>query len=200
MSYQVLRFLHLLGVCLMAAGLIGVWYADVRSRQARDLLLFAEAVRTIAVFYDGLVVPGALLLLGSGTWLIVIFYGGWAFLGMPWLAGMVSLFAFEFIEGNTITRIYFMRLRRLAKEALDTGVAGPAVERTRREHVPTFTHFLDLPLFFLIVALGAIRPTTWTLFIIGVILTVITATLLTVTLPRMYSFALGAVDRRNPGA
>ena len=51
----------------MAGGLIGAWYADVRSRQARDLRLFAEAIRTIAVFYDGLVVPGALLLLGSGV-------------------------------------------------------------------------------------------------------------------------------------
>jgi hypothetical protein len=94
----------------MATGLIGVWYADVRSRQARDRRLLAEAIRTIAVFYAGLVVPGALLLLGSGTWLIVTVYAGWAFLGMPWLAGMVVLFAFEFIEGNTITRLYFMRL------------------------------------------------------------------------------------------
>jgi hypothetical protein len=35
--------------------------------------------------------------------LILTVYGGWAFLGMPWLTGMVALFAFEFIEGNTIT-------------------------------------------------------------------------------------------------
>jgi hypothetical protein len=41
------------------------------------------------VLYDGLVVPGALLLLGSGSSLIVTTYGGWAFLGMSWLAGMV---------------------------------------------------------------------------------------------------------------
>jgi predicted integral membrane protein DUF2269 len=64
--------------------------------------VFAEAVRQIAVLYDGLVVPGALLLLGSGTWLTITVYGGWAFLQQPWLAGMVALFAFEFIEGNTI--------------------------------------------------------------------------------------------------
>jgi hypothetical protein len=38
-------------------------------------------------------------------------YGGWAFLGMPWLAGMVVLFTFEFTEGNTITCLYFMRRR-----------------------------------------------------------------------------------------
>jgi hypothetical protein len=30
----------------------------------------------IAVFYDGLVVPGALLLLGSGIWLTVSSYDG----------------------------------------------------------------------------------------------------------------------------
>jgi hypothetical protein len=67
MSYQLLPFVHLLGLCLMAAGLIGVWYADVRSRQARDLRLFAETIRTVAAFYDGLVVPGVLLLLGSAS-------------------------------------------------------------------------------------------------------------------------------------
>ena len=76
-----------------------------------DLKLFAQAVMLITVFYDGLVVPGALLLLGSGIWLIVSYYDGWSFLTIPWLAGMVLLFAFEFIEGNTITRLYFMRLR-----------------------------------------------------------------------------------------
>ena len=117
----------------MATGLIGVWYADVRSRQARDLRLFAEAIRTGGV-YDGLVLPGALLLLGSGIWLIVTVYGGWAFLGMLWLAGMVMLFAFEFIEGNTITRRYFMRLRRLVKAALET--SPPAPEEPRSDGRP----------------------------------------------------------------
>ena len=48
--------------------------ADLRSRQLRELKPFSEAVRNIAVFYDGLVVPGALLLLISGTWMIVRFY------------------------------------------------------------------------------------------------------------------------------
>ena len=65
MTYPVLKFLHLLGLTLIGAGLIGVWYADLRSRQVQELPLFAEAVRTIAVLYDGLVVPGAILLLGS---------------------------------------------------------------------------------------------------------------------------------------
>jgi hypothetical protein len=40
----------------------------------RDLPVFGEAVRQIAVFYDGLVMPGALLSLGSGTWLTITVY------------------------------------------------------------------------------------------------------------------------------
>jgi hypothetical protein len=186
MIYPLLRFAHLLGLTLMGAGLIGVWYADLRSRQVRDLPLLAEALRTIAVLYDGLVVPGALLLLGSGIWLIVTRYGGWAFLGMPWLAGMVALFAFEFVEGNTVTRLYFMRLRRLSREALALGAMTPALAAARREHVPTFTHFLDIPILFVIVALGAARPTTWTLFMVATVLAVLAAAVLTIVVPRLY--------------
>jgi hypothetical protein len=175
----------------MGAGLIGVWYADLRSRQVGDLPLFAESIRQVAVFYDGLVVPGALLLLGSGTWLIVTVYGGWAFLGMPWLVGMVALFAFEFIEGNTITRLYFMRLRRLTAVAMKQGVPTPELETARRERLPTFTHYLDLPILFLIVALGAMRPNTWTLFFAGTSLAVGVASVLTLVMPRLYPFGAG---------
>ena len=179
MTYPVLKLLHLLGLVLMGAGLIGVWYADLRSRQLRELSVFAEVVRSIAVLYDGLVVPGALLLLGSGTWLTVTVYGGWAFLGIPWLTGMVALFAFEFVEGNTITRLYFMRLRRLTREAVELGHVTPALEEARREHVPTFTHFLDIPILFVIVMLGAMRPNTWTLFITGTAIALAAAAILT---------------------
>jgi uncharacterized membrane protein len=198
MTYLILRYVHLLGLTLMGAGLIGVWYADLRSRQVRDLVVFAEAVRQIAVFYDGLVVPGALLLLGSGTWLTATGYGGWAFLGMPWLAGMVGLFAFEFIEGNTITRRYFMRLRRLTKAALEHGSVTPELMRARREHVPTFTHFLDLPILFVIVALGAMRPNTWTLFLTGAVLAVLAATILTLVIPRLYPAEIRPATEREP--
>ena len=195
MTYSILKFVHLLGLTLMGAGLIGVWYADLRSRQVQDLRVFAEAVRSIAVLYDGLVVPGALLLLGSGTWLIVMTYGGWTFLGVPWLAGMVALFAFEFIEGNTVTRLYFMRLRRVTREALAQGRVTPELADVRREHVPTLTHFLDIPILFVIVALGAIRPTTWALFTIGTILALIAAAILTFVIPRLYPFELGKVRK-----
>ncbi len=195
MIYPVLKFAHLLGLTLMGAGLIGVWHADLRSRQVRELSVFAEAVRSIAVFYDGLVVPGALLLLGSGTWLIVTVYGGWEFLGVPWLSGMVALFAFEFIEGNTITRLYFMRLRRITRDALQRGTVTAELAKARREHVPTFTHFLDIPILFVIVALGAMRSTTWALFAIGTALALLAAAILTLVIPRLYPFELGKSGR-----
>ncbi len=101
MTYALLKFAHILGAMLIGTGLIGVWVSDPRSRQLRDLRVFSEAIRNIAVFYDGVVVPGALVLLASGTWMIAEFYGGWDFIKAPWLAGVVGLFAFEFVEGNT---------------------------------------------------------------------------------------------------
>jgi hypothetical protein len=55
--------------------------------------------------------------------------------------------------------------------------------------VPTFTHFLDLPISFLIIALGAMQPTTWTLFFSGLIASVELATALTLV---FLAFILGA--------
>ena len=97
MEFLILKYLHVLGAVLMGAGLIGVWLADLRSRQEQDLIRFSEAVRYIAVFYDGVVVPGALILLFSGTWLTFQYFGGWDFLNTPWLAGMIILFALLYL-------------------------------------------------------------------------------------------------------
>jgi uncharacterized membrane protein len=189
MTYSVLKLAHIIGAMLIGAGLIGVWLADMRSRQSRELVRFAEAVRNIAVFYDGVVVPGAVVLLASGTWMIVEFFGGWGFLSIPWLAGMVFLFVFEFVEGNTVTRLYFMRLRRLTQEALSVGSFTPELEKARAENIPTFTHFLDLPMLFLIVSLGALKPDTWTLFFVGSLVALAVATALTIVIPRIYQWS-----------
>lgn len=186
MEYSVLRFLHVLGAVLIGGGLIGVWLSDLRSRQLRELHGFAEAVRNIAVFYDGVVVPGALLLLTSGTWMIAQYYGGWTSLRTPWIAGMAGLFAFEFVEGNTVTRLYFMRLRRLTRTALKEGRMTLELQAARGEMVPTFTHFLDLPMLFVIIALGAMRPVTWSLFLIGSAVALLLALALSIVIPRLY--------------
>lgn len=186
MTYELLKLAHVIGAVLMGGGLAAVFLADLRARQVDDLPRFAEAVRNIAVAYDGLVVPGALLLAGSGAWLITTVYGGWAFVDVPWLAGMVALFLFEFIEGNTVTRLHFMRLRRLSCQALAAGTMTSVLEAARRRHVPTFTHFLDLPIYLGIVALGVIRPAAWDLFFAAIGTAVAVATVLTLLLPRLY--------------
>ena len=190
MTYAVLKLFHVIGAIVIGAGLIGVWVSDMRSRQLRDLSTFSEAVRNIALFYDGVVVPGALILLASGTWMIVEFLGGWSFAGVPWLAGMVYLFAFEFIEGNTVTRLYFMRLRRLTREALSVSAFTPQLEKARAENIPTLTHFLDLPILFLIVSLGTLRPESWTLFVVGSLVALAVAIVLTLLVPRLYPWAV----------
>lgn len=188
MLYPLLKLAHIVGAILIGGGLIGVWLSDLRSRQIRDLPQFSEAVRNIAVFYDGVVVPGAILLLVSGAWLTVEFYDGWEFVHVPWLAGMIFLFVFEFIEGNTITRIYFMKLRRITGRALEAGYITPELEAARRAPVATYTHFLDIPLFLVIVSLGAIRPSTWTLFVYGTLVSVFIAGVLSLLVPRMYEW------------
>ena len=190
-AYPFLRLAHLLGVTLMGAGLIGVFVCDMRSRQLRDLGQFGQMVALVAVFYDGLVVPGALLLLTSGSWLIFSYHGGWAFLEVPWLVGMVSLFAFEFVEGNTVTRLYFMRLRRLTREAVRADHWTPELVDTRGEALASFTHFLDIPILLVIMALGALRPYDWTTFLVGTGSAILVATCLNILVPRLYPWAGG---------
>jgi uncharacterized membrane protein len=197
MTYTLLKFVHVLGAILIGGGLIGVWVSDLRSRQVHQLPQFAEAVRNIAVFYDGVVVPGALVLLASGSWMIVQFFGGRDFINVPWLAGMVALFAFEFVEGNTVTRLYFMRLRRLTQDALSVGTITPQLEKARAEHIPTFTHFLDLPMLFVIIALGTLRPTTWTVFFLGSAVAIAVAATLTALVPRLYPWSSGIAASPN---
>ena len=186
MTYDLLKLAHIIGSVLIGPGVIGAWLSDLRSRQSRELVRFSESVRNIAVFYDGVVIPGAILLLISGTWMIVNFYGGWNFIFTPWLAGMVFLFAFEFIEGNTITRLYFLRLRRLTQEALLVGAFTPELNKARAENVPTFTHFLDLPMLLLIITLGVLKPNTWSTFFIGSLMAITIAIVLTILIPRLY--------------
>jgi len=195
MEYALLKYFHILGAVLIGAGLIGVWLADLRSRQHRDLIRFSEAVRYISVFYDGVVVPGAIILLVSGTWFTVRFYGGWDFLNVPWLAGMIILFGFEFIEGNTITRMYFMKLRRITQDALADEAMMPVLEKERARLIPTFTHYLDIPMLFLIIALGAIKPDTWEVFLYGSLIAIVIATIFTIIVPRMYPWRSEANEK-----
>ena len=84
--------------------------------------------------------------------------------------------------------------RRLTRSALDAGHVSPELQNVRGELVPTFTHFLDLPMLFLIIALGTTRPTTWTLFLAGLFASISLATVLTLVIPRLYPWGLEATS------
>ena len=149
MTYSLLRYAHLIGVMLLGAGLIGVWISDLRSRKVRDLGLFAEAIRNIAVFYGGL---------------------------LRWCRGA---------RGHHPIRLWHMD---------DSGCVGWV---GMQEHVPTFTHFLDIPMLLLIVSLGVIKPSTWTQFIIGAIGALAMATVLTLWIPRLYPWIPPTHDKSS---
>jgi hypothetical protein len=109
---------------------------------------------------------------------------------------MVTLFALEFIEGNTITRLYFMRLQHLARSALAKDRVTPELAGARAEQLASFTHFLDIPILLVIVSLGALRPSDWTQFVIGVVIAVVAASLLNYAIPRLYPW--GGDDTLSP--
>ncbi len=145
----------------------------------------------MAIFYDGVVVPGALLAGLSG--LILALKLNLGFLQIPWLMGMWVLFVFEFVEGNTITRIHFRKMLRLSRAALSSGGLTAELQEEMERKLPTFTHFLDLPLFLLIVSLGGLRPATWSHSVLGVLLALVIAFALTLSLPRIYQWPAYAV-------
>jgi len=142
-------------------------------------------------------VPGAVILFASGAWMTADMWGGWGFMQHPWLAGMILLFVVEFIEGNTVTRLYFLRLRRLTNDALAQGSATSELTRARQEYLPTFTHFLDIPMLLLIVSLGTIRPVTWSQFIVGAACALAIAAVLTMWIPRVYPSVPLIYDKTN---
>jgi uncharacterized membrane protein len=182
MIYPLLLAVHFLGFVLLGAGLIGVWVAEFRSRQTRDLALIAEACRYVSVMYRLGAFTGALLVIGSG--ILLVWWLDLSFLAAPWLIGMWGFALFEFVEGNTITRIHAARMRRLSEEAWKMGSVTPALRREMDNKLATFTHFLDLPLYCSIVVLGVFRPQTWALFGVEALASAAIALALTVYVPK----------------
>jgi uncharacterized membrane protein len=177
--YPLLRLGHVAGFILLGGGLAAVFLADWRGRRTRDVRVFAATAHFTALFYDALVVPGALLLAASGLGLV--FELGLGFLDAPWLVGMWGLFLFELVEGNTVTRVVYRRSLKQAQDALSN--AAPAAFASQ-SLVGRFTHFLDLPLFAVIVYCGVIRPESWAGLGMAVSIAVAIAVALTLSAPR----------------
>lgn len=158
-AYPLLRLAHVAGFILLGGGLLAVFVSEWRAYRTRDPGVFAEAARYTALFYDALALPGAVLI-GISGWLLVRDLGlGW--FEAPWLAGMWGLFLFEFIEGNTITRLQFRRTLRLSRTLAAEAALREDDRRRARTWFGQVAHFLDLPLFSAIVYCGVVRPEQW---------------------------------------
>jgi len=182
-TYALLRLGHVVGAILLGGGLLAVFVSELRAYRTDDVGVFAEAAWYTATFYDGLVVPGALLLGISGVLLTLELGLGW--LDEPWLAGMWGLFLFEVVEGNTVTRVQFRRALRRSRAALPTGDLTPEVRAEARSLPGQVTHFLDLPLLLVIVWCGVVKPASWSEVMIAVVAAVVAAALLTAAVPRL---------------
>ena len=192
-TYALLRLGHVVGAILLGGGLLAVFISELRAWRTDEVRVFAEAAWYTATFYDGLVVPGALLLGISGLLLTHQLGLGW--LDEPWLAGMWGLFLFEVVEGNTVTRAQFRRALRRSQAALPTGDLTPEVRADARSLLGQVTHFLDLPLFLVIVWCGVVRPGTWSEVIAAVVVALVAAALLTAAVPRLARRDRSAVAR-----
>ena len=181
--YLLLRFAHVVGAILLGGGLLAVFVSEWRAMRVRDLARFAEATWYTAIFYDVLVLPGALLAAASG--LIMALELGLGLLSEPWLVGMWGLFVFEFIEGNTVTRVRFRRTLRLSAQAEAEGRALEPARAEARTVLGQVTHFLDLPLFGVMIWCGMIRPDRWSDLALALGVGIATAAALSVVVPRL---------------
>ena len=111
--YPLLRLLHFIGFIFLGGGLLAVFVSEWRGYRTGEPTVFAEAARYTAIFYDALVLPGAILIWVSGPLLVLQL--GLGMFDAPWLVAMWGVFLFEFIEGNTVTRIQFRRTLRLSR-------------------------------------------------------------------------------------
>ena len=192
-----LRFGHFAGFILLGSGLVAVFLSELRAYRTEEPELFAEAAWYTAMFYDALAVPGALLLAASGTLLVLEF--GYGLFELPWLTAMWMLFVFEFVEGNTVTRIQFRRTLRRSREAVAAGGGlTPELRDEARTPLGQIAHFLDVPLFLVIVWCGVMRPDGWLPIGAAVALAVSVAIVLTLTVPRL-ARRRAAVRKSAPG-
>lgn len=180
--YLLAKLVHIVGFILLGGGLFAVFVSEMRAYRTADVCRFAEAAWYTATFYDALVVPGSVLAGLSG--LLLVFQLGLGFFTEPWLAAMWSLFLFEFIEGNTITRLQFRRTLRHSRDVLETGRLTSQDREEARTLLGQVTHFLDVPLFLVIVYCGAMRPDSWAHILAAIAVAVAATTILVATVPK----------------
>jgi hypothetical protein len=97
---------------------------------------------------------------------------------------MWGLFLFEFVEGNAITRRQFRRTLRRSRAALEAGQLTVLDRADARTTLGRVTHFLDLPLFLVIVYCCAMRPDTWAHVLAAIAVALFATMILAAAVPR----------------
>ena len=64
--YPLLKFGHIVGFILLGGGLLSVFISELQAYRTNDLKTFTEAARYTAIFYDSLVISGAVLVAITG--------------------------------------------------------------------------------------------------------------------------------------
>lgn len=181
--YTLLRYLHFIGFIFIGGGLLAVWVSEWRGYSAKRPVIFAEAAFYTAILYDFVVVPGALIILVTGP--LMIWPAGFSYFDTPWLTGMWGLFLSEFIEGNTITRVQFRRTLRVSRSVVEGEPLTEEIRSRARTLIGRFTHFLDIPLFSVIVYCGVARPDSWQQVASAIGIAIATALVLMFLVPRL---------------
>lgn len=182
--YVLLKFAHIIGFILLGGGLLAVFVSELQAYRTDDMKAFVEAARYTAIFYDSFAVPGAVLVGASGVFLVLQL--GVGFFAEPWVVGMWALFLLEFIEGNTVTRSQFRSTLSRSREALARGARlTDELRQETRSQLNRIVHFLDIPLFAVIVYCGAVKPDSWAHVGVAIAAAVSVAAGLTVLVPRL---------------
>ncbi len=182
--YILLKFGHIIGFTLLGGGLLAVWVSEYQGYRTNDLQEFVESSRYTAIFYDFLVIPGALSVGVTGFFLVKEL--GIGFFEEPWLIGMWGLFVFEFIEGNTLTRIQFRRtLRRSKRASEEEDVLTEEIRDEARSLINQIVHFLDIPILIVIIYCGTVRPDSWTYVLSAIAIALCVTALLVISVPRL---------------
>lgn len=181
--YSALRLLHAAGFIFLGGGLLAVFVSEWRAYRTERTAAFAEAAAYTAIFYDVLVTPGAAMILASGP--LLVHQLGMGLFDTPWLMGMWGMFLFEFIEGNTLTRRQFRRTLRLSRSLPQDGPLTESGRKGARSLVGQVAHFLDIPLFSVIVYCGMVRPDHWPPIFAATGIAVVAAAVLTAAVPRL---------------
>jgi uncharacterized membrane protein len=182
--YLLFKFGHIIGFTLLGGGLLAVWVSEFQGYRTNDLKEFVESSRYTAIFYDFLVIPGALTVGVTGFLLVKEL--GIGFFEEPWLIGMWGLFVFEFIEGNTLTRIQFRRTLRRSKRASEEGdILTEEIREEARSLLNQIVHFLDIPITIVIIYCGTVRPDSWTYVLSAIAIALCVTALLVIFVPRL---------------